>query len=106
MHADQAGASKPQRSLLCPHPISNCAKGTASTAAVELPLVAAAYRVTGEAEFRDRALAQLQEMTRWSPLQRPGWTCYQRGNRLPPDGKDGAWLATGSGVVIAVFCRG
>ena len=69
-----------------------------NTLAGELPLLAAAYRLTGEEVFRDRVIAQLEEMGGWSPLQRPGWTCYTPGNRLPPDGKDGNWLATGCGV--------
>ena len=69
-----------------------------NTVARELPLLAGAYRLTGEPEFRDRAVAQLEEMATWSPLQRPGWTLYAPGNRLPEDGKDGNWLATGMGV--------
>jgi hypothetical protein len=48
--------------------------------------------------FGARVTDQLEEMTTWSPLQRPGWTCYAPGHRLPPDGKDGNWLATGCGV--------
>lgn len=64
----------------------------------ELPVLAAAYRLTGESVFLQRTLAQLEEMAGWSPLQRPGWTCYHPGHRLPDDGKDGAWLATGTGV--------
>lgn len=70
----------------------------ANTLAGELPVLAAAYRLTGEDAFRDRVAAQLDEMTKWSPLQRPGWTCYAPGHRLPADGKDGNWLATGCGV--------
>ncbi len=69
-----------------------------SLLSAELPLLAAAYRLTGEDALRERVLAQLEEMTSWSPLQRPGWTLYTPGNRLPPDGKDGNWLATGCGV--------
>ena len=72
--------------------------GTCRQLADELPQFAAAYRLTGEMEFRDRILAQLEEMTSWIPLQRPGWTLYSPGHRLPPDGKDGNWLATGCGV--------
>lgn len=64
----------------------------------ELPTLAAAYRLTGDAAFRDRIVAQLEEMTTWSPLQRPGWTLYAPGRRLPPDGKDGNWLGTGWGI--------
>ena len=69
-----------------------------SLVAQELPLLAAAYRLTGEALFKDRVIAQLEEMASWSPLQRPGWTLYTPGHRLPEDGKDGNWLATGCGV--------
>lgn len=68
------------------------------TLSEELPLLAAAYRLTGAAKFRDRIVSQLEEMVTWSPLQRPGWTLYTPGHRLPPDGKDGNWLATGCGV--------
>lgn len=69
-----------------------------ATASAELPALAAAYRLTGEQAFKDRTIAQLEEMTTWSPLQLPGWTLYARGHRLPPDGKDGNWLGTGWGV--------
>ncbi|MDQ1255914.1 MAG: hypothetical protein QG656_508 [Candidatus Hydrogenedentes bacterium] len=69
-----------------------------NTLSGELPVLAAAYRLTGDALFRDRVVAQLDEMASWSPLQRPGWTLYTPGNRLPADGKDGNWLATGCGV--------
>ena len=64
----------------------------------ELPLLAAAYRLTGEESFRDRVVTQLTEIASWSPLQRPGWTLYHPGARLPSDGEDGNWLATGCGV--------
>jgi len=72
--------------------------GTAGIIARELPLLAAAFRLTGEEEFRQRLVSQLAEVATWSPLQRPGWTLYARGHRLPPDGRDGNWLATGLGV--------
>lgn len=64
----------------------------------ELPLLAAAFRLTGEPVFRDRVIEQLMEMASWSPLQRPGWTLYHPGARLPDGGKDGNWLATGVGI--------
>jgi hypothetical protein len=64
----------------------------------ELPVLAAAYRLTNDKAFLERAIAQLAEMVSWKPLQRPGWTLYSPGHRLPPDGKDGNWLATGCGV--------
>lgn len=64
----------------------------------ELPLLAAGYRLTHDAALRERILAQLEETAGWSPLQRPGWTLYTPGSRLPEGGKDGNWLATGCGV--------
>ncbi len=66
--------------------------------AAALPTVAAAARLTGDATLRRHVVQQLQEMSNWRPLQRPGWTLYQPGNRLGPDGKDGSWLATGCGI--------
>ena len=70
--------------------------GTNQLLATELPLMAAAARLTGERRLVQRIHDQLHEMAAWSPLQRPGWCAF--GDRLPPDGKDGNWLATGSGV--------
>jgi hypothetical protein len=64
----------------------------------ELPLLAAGYRLTNDPALLERITAQLDEMAGWSPLQRPGWSLYAPGNRLPEDGKDGNWLATGLGV--------
>ena len=64
----------------------------------ELPPIAAAYRFTQDPIFLERVVSQLEEMATWSPLQRPGWTLYTPGRRLPADGKDGNWLATGTGV--------
>jgi len=72
--------------------------GACSTLAAELPLLAVAYRLTGEEVFRTRIIEQLEETATWSPLQRPGWTLFAPGNRLPPEGKDGNWLATGVGI--------
>ena len=72
--------------------------GTAGIAAQEMPRLAAAYRLTGDPAFRKRLMEQFSEVMTWSPLQRPGWTCYSPGHRLPADGKDGNWLATGQGV--------
>ena len=68
------------------------------TVTEEIPLLAAAYLLSGEEIFKTRLLEQLEEVATWLPLQRPGWSCFQKGLRLPPDGKDGNWLATGLGV--------
>jgi hypothetical protein len=68
-----------------------------NTLSSELPLLATAWRLSREESFRLRLIEQLTEMSTWSPLQRPGWTLFQ-GGTLPPDGKDGNWLATGTGI--------
>jgi len=75
--------------------MSDC--GTNGRMAEELPLLAAAVRLGADASCTKRLIGQLREMATWSPLQRPGWTCYVPGRRLPPGG-DGNWLATGLGV--------
>ena len=65
----------------------------------ELPLLAFAYRCTGEDVFRARIISQLAETADWSPLQRPGWQlCEPAPDPVPPDYWDGSWLATGQGV--------
>ena len=73
--------------------------GTSQTINKELPLLAVAFRLTGEDIFRQRIIRQLEEVVSWSPLQRPGWTLYAPSNRpVPADFNDGNWLATGMGV--------
>ncbi len=65
----------------------------------ELSLLAVAYRLTGEEGFKAHIIAQLEETSRWSPLQRPGYTLYTPSPEpVPPDFNDGNWLATGSGI--------
>lgn len=69
----------------------------ANIAAGELPLLAAAWVLSNDAEIGKRVAAQLGEMRRWSPMQRMGWTAFEPGVALPID--DGnSWLATGMGV--------
>ncbi len=64
----------------------------------DLPLLAAAYVMTGDKSYLERIVAQLRETATWNPLQRPGWTLYTAEHSLPPDGDDGVWLATGRGL--------
>ena len=66
--------------------------------ATALPAAAAVVKITDDAAIREHVLAQLREMTTWSPLQRPGWTLFRPGARFPKDNTDGNWLATGCGV--------
>lgn len=70
-----------------------------SIIAREMPLLAAAYVITGDTSFADRVNAQLREIASWKPLQRPGWMLYTAANSLPPDGDDGVWLSTGVGLI-------
>lgn len=60
-----------------------------------LPRLAAAAVLTGDATFRDYAIDQLREMTRWAPFHRPGWSLRDGGTLRLPEGGDGAWLGTG-----------
>ena len=73
--------------------------GTSGVILGELPLLAFAYRCTGEEVFRARIVSLLEETVTWSPLQRPGWSlCVPAPDPVPADFWDGSWLATGQGV--------
>ena len=77
--------------------MSDC--GTNNTLLSELPLLAFAYRCTGEEVLRSRIIIQLEEAATWSPLQRPGWQLHTpSSDPVPDDYWDGSWLATGTGV--------
>lgn len=60
----------------------------------ELPLLAAAYRFTGQNKFRERLISQLEELSAWEPLQRRGWTLTTSSAPFR-DKQDGVWLSTG-----------
>lgn len=64
----------------------------------ELPTLAAAYVLTGDAQTLARITMQLKEVLTWRPLQRPGWSLFDDKSKLPADGNDGVWLATGMGL--------
>lgn len=57
--------------------------------------IAAAY--LQRQDMIDRCVEILREVAKWRPLQRPGWTLYEDGRRMPPGG-DGVFLATSWGV--------
>lgn len=60
---------------------------------VELPRLAAAATLTGDAKLFERVWAQLAELATWSPLERRGWSLNNSKPRYKGD--DGAWLGTG-----------
>ncbi|MFA6564888.1 MAG: heparinase II/III family protein [Verrucomicrobiia bacterium] len=60
---------------------------------VELPRLAAAATLTGDAKLFERVCAQLVELATWSPLERRGWSLNNSKPRYKSD--DGAWLGTG-----------
>lgn len=73
--------------------------GTSGIILTELPLLAFAYRCTGEEVFRARIISQLEATATWSPLQRSGWQlCTPAPDPVPAGYWDGSWLATGTGV--------
>lgn len=77
--------------------MSDC--GTSGTILTELPLLALAYRCTGEEALLARIISQLEETATWSPLQRPGWQlCTPAPDPVPAGYWDGSWLATGTGI--------
>lgn len=60
----------------------------------ELPVIAAAYRITGKKELLDHLIKQLDEISSWRPIQRPGWNINM--NTKSHSGKrNGVWLGTG-----------
>ncbi|WP_043589463.1 heparinase II/III domain-containing protein [Geminisphaera colitermitum] len=69
--------------------------GAARTLLEELPLLAAAWRLTTKPALREHLEKQLREVSTWTPFQRPGWTLSARKDPLPSAG-DGVWLATGT----------
>lgn len=63
-----------------------------------LPTVAKGCALSGNTTLCTWATDQLEELSTWNKLQRPGWTLVSPpGTTLPPAG-DGTWLATGWGV--------
>lgn len=67
----------------------------ARTAMSEMAIVAAAYRLTGEAKFRDYLVRQLWEISTWQPFQRPGYSIPYQPDGTVPEGGEGPWLGTG-----------
>jgi hypothetical protein len=57
---------------------------------IELPRLAAAYRITRDPALRDHLFGQLAELATWAPLLRPGW-----GGGPDASLGDGVWLGTG-----------
>jgi hypothetical protein len=67
----------------------------------ELPLVAAAYRITGDKKMLDYLLKQLDEIASWRPIQRTGWTINMR-TKSHSGRRSGVWLGTGFTIIGAL----
>lgn len=65
-----------------------------------LPLLAFAAREARDATLQKRVFAQLEEMSTWSPLNRPGWSLCQVGPPPSANFNDGNWLGTGLGIRV------
>ncbi|QYY36044.1 heparinase II/III family protein [Ruficoccus sp. ZRK36] len=61
--------------------------------------MASAYVLSGDKAFLDHALEQMEELTTWDPLQRPGWSSYGKHGKYTDDG---VWMATGRGMLACV----
>jgi hypothetical protein len=59
--------------------------------------LAIAARYTGNPDYLAKVVEVLEEVTRWQPFQRPGWSLGDAGRQLPPGG-DGVNMATAWGV--------
>lgn len=77
--------------------VSDAVSGTMMSE--ELPLLAAAYRLTSDPDILAYLELQLAEIVTWDPFQRTGWTIGSRigkGEPAPALTYSGVWLATGS----------
>lgn len=73
--------------------LSQADNGAGNILKVELPRIAAASALTGDASLAERACAQLAELATWEPLERRGWSLSN--SKPSHKGDDGAWLGTG-----------
>jgi hypothetical protein len=74
--------------------MASCDVGNSNLIFNELPLLAAAYRLTRDDKYLDYIKRQLEEIVSWDELQRQGWTLRPESvNNFKP--RDGVWLATG-----------
>ena len=77
-----------------------------SRMAESLPLIAHCGVSNNDELLVKHVEEQLEEMTTWTPLQRPGWTLFRPGEPPAEDHNDGSWLATGVGVWAIVETLG
>ena len=86
-----AGANAEQFALA----MADCAQSDfVRSAGVDLAVIAA---YSNNPEYLRKCLDILSATKDRVPFQRPGWTLYDPGSRLPPGG-DGVWLATAWGI--------
>lgn len=68
----------------------------------ELPVVAAAYRISGKKEFLDHVIKQLDEVSSWRPIQRTGWSINMK-TESHSGKRNGVWLGTGFTIMSALI---
>lgn len=67
----------------------------------ELPVVAAAYRISGKKELLDHIIKQLDEISSWRPIQRTGWSINMK-TKSHSGKRNGVWLGTGFTIIGAL----
>jgi hypothetical protein len=72
----------------------------------EMPLIAAAYVITGDQKFIDYLARQIDEIAGWEKFQRPGWTLTIKSTKRGPDYDDGVFIATGAIITGVVQSLG
>ena len=86
--------SEPNKSLQALAMYDTSALSKVSTNCIPVAIVA---RYTGNQTYINYVNSQMQEISTWNLLQRPGWSLINPTDVLPTGG-DGCWLATGYGI--------
>ena len=68
----------------------------------ELPVIAAAYRISGKKELLDHIIKQLDEISSWRPIQRTGWSINMK-TKSHSGKRNGVWLGTGFTIISALM---
>ena len=98
---DQRGAEEPKwvsdanrRQFV----ISMADSSRAYVAASELPILALAFRVTGEVKYKNEYVTRLEEFLKGSRIQREGWDLKKEDATRTNIQNNAVWLGTGWGI--------